>query len=141
MPEPYALCLFCGGPDEPGHRCDGRQGAVEAAPIYGDMGEVPFEVTSHTSAAAAASIGTDDLARLEAVVFATLEARPRTCDAVEVTTGLPHQTASARIRGLVLRGQVIDSGQRATTRRGRRAVVWRVRTADGYPRTQEGERK
>jgi len=124
-------CIFCGGdPHEPNHRahCDGRQGYVEA--LYGAMGDVPFERSSETSAAAAAALADDDRSRLETLVFNMLRTQPRTCDAVEAASGLPHQTVSARIRGLVLRDQVIDSGQRATTRQGRRAVVWRVKTAE-----------
>ena len=122
-------CHHCGGDArEPGHRlrCDGRQGVLEG--LYGSQGDVPFESASDTSAEAAASVE-DRLARLEALVFSTLRARPQTCDAVEAETGLAHQTASARIRGLVLRDRIVDSGQRALTRRGRRAVVWQVKAS------------
>ena len=122
------FCFSCGGDaSEPDHaaQCDGRQGRVEA--LYGTQGDVPFETASETSAAAATSLSQDRLARLEALVFAVLRAAPRTCDAVEAATGLPHQTASARIRGLVLRARIEDSGQRAPTRRGRNAVVWCVK--------------
>lgn len=133
----YALCLFCGGPDEPGHACDGRQGVLEADDtLYGQQGDVPYEAGSETSAQAAHALGDDERQRLEAVVYAVLAAQPRTCDDIEGVTGLPHQTASARIRGLVLKGQVMDSGDRATTRHRRRAVVWRVRTAAD---NEEGE--
>lgn len=127
-----ARCLFCGGDaSEPNHfaRCDGRQGRLEAEALYGHQGDVPFEAQSPTSAAAAGSIDADDLNRLEAVVFAVLHARPRTCDAVEQETGLSHQTASARIRGLVLRDQIVDSGVKAPTRSGRLAVVWKTRAS------------
>ena len=84
-------------------------------------------VESDTSAAAAATIDTNRLARLEARVFEVLARRPQTCDAVELTTGLSHQTVSARIRGLVQRRRIVDSGQRALTRSGRQATVWQVR--------------
>jgi len=47
-----------------------------------------------------------------------------TCDEVEALTGLPHQTASARIRGLRSGGWIRDGGKRRNTRRGRAAVVW-----------------
>ncbi len=97
--------------------------------LYGTQGDVPFEPASDTSAQAAAAMGARDLARLEAVVFAVLKARPRTCDDVEIVTGLTHQSASARIRGLVLRDQVVDSGRRERTRHGRLAVVWCAKTA------------
>jgi len=121
-------CLFCSGDaSEPGHwaRCDGRQGRLEA--LYGAQGDVPYEVGSETSAAAAAAIADADLARLEAVVYDAVGRAPRTCDAIEVETGLSHQTTSARLRGLVLRDRIEDSGARARTRSGRWAVVWMVK--------------
>jgi hypothetical protein len=103
-----------------------RQRSLFDRPLYGEQGDVPYEVGSDTSAAAAASIDDDRLNRLEARVFAVLARQPRTCDAVEAETGLPHQTVSARIRGLAQRDRVIDSGLRALTRSGRKAVVWKV---------------
>jgi len=124
------FCFFCGGnANEPDHaaRCDGRQGGIDPPddPLYGQQGDVPFEVSSATSAAAAATIDEPELARLESVVLDVIAAAPRTCDAVEVATGLRHQTVSARLRGLVLRGRIVASGQ-ARTRSGRRAIVWRI---------------
>jgi len=121
-------CLFCGGDAlTPDHfkYCDGRQGRIEA--LYGAQGDVPYETQSTTSAAAAATIGDTELGRLEAYVLSVVTKRPRSCDAIEVATGLSHQTVSARLRGLVLRNQIEDSGQKARTRSGRWAVVWRVR--------------
>lgn len=121
-------CLFCGGDAlTPEHfkYCDGRQGRIEA--LYGAQGDVPYEVESATSAAAAAALPTTELSRLEARVLAVVMKHPRTCDAVEQITGLSHQTVSARLRGLVLRDQIENSGQKARTRSGRWAVVWRVR--------------
>jgi hypothetical protein len=97
--------------------------------LYGTQGDVPFETASETSAQAAGAMRAHDLARLEAIVLAAIKARPRTCDDVEIVTGLTHQSASARIRGLVLRDQLVDSGRRAKTRHGRNAVVWCVKTA------------
>jgi hypothetical protein len=47
--------------------------------------------------------------------------------AIEEATGLSHQTVSARLRGLVLREQIEDSGEKARTRSGRWAVVWRAK--------------
>lgn len=121
-------CLFCGGDDTgPNHQwmCNGRQGRVEA--LYGSQGDVPFETQSATSAAAAATIVETELGRLEALVLSVVTKRPRTCDDIEVATGLSHQTVSARLRGLVLREHIEDSGQKARTRSGRWAVVWRVK--------------
>jgi hypothetical protein len=120
-------CLFCGGDaSAPDHldRCDGRQGRRES--LYGVQGDVPYETTSATSAAAAGSITDSELSRLEALVFDVLKAAPRTCDAVELVTGLSHQTTSARVRGLVLRARIVDSGIRARTRTGRWATIWRI---------------
>lgn len=121
-------CLFCGGDAstvEHFNYCDGRQGRVDA--LYGSQGDVPFESQSATSAAAAATIRDTELGRLEARVLAVVTKCPRTCDAIETVTGLSHQTVSARLRGLVLRDQIEDSGKKARTRSGRWAVVWRVR--------------
>jgi hypothetical protein len=86
----------------------------------------PYIPGSETSEAAASSLDDSTLARLEAQVLAEIHARPRTCDDVEQATGLSHQTASARIRGLVLRHLIVDSGERRATRSGRKAIVWRV---------------
>lgn len=131
------ICPRCGRNVDLFHElsCDGRQGVREAVvnavddALYGRQGDVPFEVGSGTSAEAAATIPDEELARLEQRVYETLQT-PRTCDEVEVLTGLAHQTASARIRGLVLRRQIINSGEKRITRHNRRAVVWRRRTAE-----------
>lgn len=81
-----------------------------------------------TSLAAARQI-VPDLARLEAVVLADIAGciNGATDYEIELHTGLRHQTASARRRGLVLKGLVEDSGLRRNTDSGRAAVVWRVR--------------
>lgn len=123
-------CLFCGGDAstvEHFNYCDGRQGRVEG--LYGSQGDVPYETQSTTSAAAAATIRDTELSRLEARVLAVVAQRPRTCDAIEVATGLSHQTVSARLRGLVLRNQIEDSGRKIRTRSGRWATVWQRRQA------------
>ena len=49
-----------------------------------------------------------------------------TCEEVELATGLSHQTCSARIRELVLKGLVRDSGERRMNKSGRTATVWRA---------------
>lgn len=49
-----------------------------------------------------------------------------TCDEVEADIGMIHQSASARIRGLVQVGMLRPSGTQRKTRRGRRAIVWVV---------------
>lgn len=90
----------------------------------------PFEVKSDTSRDAADSHTTPELARLEAVVLDAIRASGQTGmtdDEIEVATKLSHQTASARRRGLVLRGFVMDSDRRRDTRSGRAATVWIVK--------------
>ncbi len=47
-----------------------------------------------------------------------------TCDEIEVVMGLRHQTASARIRELVLASVLVDSGRRRPTRSGCNARVY-----------------
>ena len=84
----------------------------------------PYVKGSDTSQAAAVSVA-PHLPRLEAVVLLSVaKSGGRTSDEVEVETGLPHQTVSARIRGLVQRGLLADSGARRPTRSGRGAAVW-----------------
>lgn len=80
-----------------------------------------------TSRAAAASVRqnaeTDELR-----VLLALHRQADTDDGIEVRLKMRHQTASARRRGLVIKGFVEDSGGRAETRSGRTATVWVVTT-------------
>lgn len=48
-----------------------------------------------------------------------------TCDEIEIALGMKHQTASARIRGLVLKRLIRKTRLRRDTRSGRDAIVWR----------------
>lgn len=77
-----------------------------------------------TSKAAADKIAavSGDLAQL---VLAAISDKPQTCFELETVLGLPHQTASARVRELVLKELVEDSGARRPTASGRNAKVWR----------------
>jgi predicted Rossmann fold nucleotide-binding protein DprA/Smf involved in DNA uptake len=79
-----------------------------------------------TSKAAAVSVESH-AARMAKRVLDHIRRTPSTCFEVEQATGLPHQTASARIRGLVLDGRVEDSGDKRPTESGRRAIVWRAK--------------
>ena len=47
-----------------------------------------------------------------------------TCDELEQAMSLSHQSASARIRELGLKGKIRDSETRRKTRSGRAAIVW-----------------
>lgn len=81
---------------------------------------------TETSREAAESVR-DDVGRQEAMILALLDeagSDGMTDDEIEVATGLRHESASARRRGLVLKGLVVDSGKVRPTRRGRKAVCW-----------------
>ncbi len=47
-----------------------------------------------------------------------------TDDEIEVASGMPHQTISARRRELVLEGAIVWNGLKRKTRSGRNAKVW-----------------
>jgi DNA adenine methylase len=82
--------------------------------------------TADTSRAAAISIA-EVAGDLRARVLVEIRERAETgatCDEVEVYLGLKHQTASARIRELVLDNDIVDSARRRLTRSGHKAVVW-----------------
>lgn len=50
-----------------------------------------------------------------------------TCDEIERVTGLPHQSASARVHELERARLIVNSGRTRATRAGRRARVWVVK--------------
>lgn len=89
----------------------------------------PHVAGSETSREAAESIK-PDVGRLERLVLSVIRARGErgaTDDEIELETGLRHQTASARRRGLVLKGLVISTDKTRPTRSGRNATIWRAR--------------
>lgn len=91
----------------------------------------PYVAHSDTSRAAAAFIA-PDTNRLRSLVLAEIRQHPltgRTCDEVEAQTGLSHQTASARIRELSQRGDIVATGARRPTRSGRMAAVYVTKEA------------
>lgn len=93
-------------------------------PFYG--GKPPHN-NKDTSKEAAAKIK-KHVSKLAAEVFQVIKTKNGlTCDEVEVELEMSHQTASARIRELVLAGRIEDSGDRRPTRSNRRATVWKVR--------------
>ena len=92
-----------------------------------------------TSIAAAESISEVSSA-LRAQVFDWIRACGKdgaTCDEIEVGLGLRHQTASARIRELVLKNRTVDSAARRLTRSARLAIVWVEQTGAVRPPAQE----
>lgn len=83
-----------------------------------------------TSHDAADSLADSVLSRLRAQILGWINGhrdRGATCDEVEADLHLIHQTASARIRELVLMGRLYDTGRRRPTRSGRQARVYCVR--------------
>lgn len=78
-----------------------------------------------TSFAARASLE-PHLELLEKIVMTFLEDDPKTCDAIEELSGLSHQSASARLTALSKRGIIYDTGLRAPTRSGRKAIKWAI---------------
>jgi N6-adenosine-specific RNA methylase IME4 len=77
-----------------------------------------------TSIAAAVSVA-PSAGQMRSRVLVEVRARGgATCDEVEGALKMQHQTASARIRELVLDGRLADSGERRLTKSGRRAAVW-----------------
>ena len=95
------------------------------------MNELPLFAPwsdSQTSLEAARSIE-PHIARLERQVMTALAEAGEAglCDhELEKVTGLQHTTASARRRELVLKGLVVETGERRTTPSGRSAKAWRV---------------
>jgi len=95
----------------------------------------PFVAGNDTSEAAAMSkrsSAPNDRAVIRALFEGDgEEEKGWTCDEIEILTGLRHQTASARIRELVLMDVLADSGQRRQTSSGRTARVYvEVETSD-----------
>ena len=83
-----------------------------------------FVRDSDNSRAAADSFDESDLSRQKQLIMGCYHARQNglTCDEIEVALGF--QTASARIRELVLNGFLVDTGRRRQTRSGRPARIY-----------------
>ena len=85
---------------------------------------VPHNRTATSIQAARAIAG--EVESIESKVLAFIERcynHGATCDEVERCLALTHQTASARIRGLKLKGLIFESGRERKTRSGRNAAV------------------
>lgn len=86
----------------------------------------PASGTRETSGAARESMR-EHAGRLRAAVLDTIRRlKGATCDRVEERLKLTHQTASARVHELMKAGDIVDSGKKANTRSGRKAIVWKV---------------
>lgn len=85
-------------------------------------------MTRPTSRAALSQIA-PDTARIRRKVYAFIVARgPQgaTCDEIETSLALAHQTCSPRVYELHKRGSIVASNERRKTRSGRAAIVWKV---------------
>ena len=86
----------------------------------------PSVCGSHTSAAAADSLGPETLNRLHRLVLAWLEQHgPATDEEIVAGTGLNPSTARPRRIELARRGLVVQAGERKT-RSGKKATVWKL---------------
>lgn len=79
-----------------------------------------------TSRAANASLSHPVRLSMKGLIAAVLvkNRHGMTCDEIERATGLRHQTASARVNEMAWDGQIEDTGRRAETSSGRKAIVW-----------------
>lgn len=86
-----------------------------------------FARGSDTSEAAAKSISPPTKVQLRERVLDVIRmkgALGATCDELEYSLSLTHQTCSPRVNELRSRGLIKDSKLRRVTRQGRSAVVW-----------------
>lgn len=94
-----------------------------AKPFVVDLAHVRGSDTSR--AAAHAKKMTEEVDERRIVDFLTKRGRiGATDDEIERAMHRSHQSVSARRRGLVLKGEVVDTGIRRRTRTGRLAAVW-----------------
>jgi len=94
-----------------------------------DQIEIKFVKTSKTSKDAARSLA-GEAPTLRARVYEYIASQGElgaTDDEIELALTMKHQTASARRRELVLKGDIIDSGKTRVTSSGRKATVWTCR--------------
>lgn len=119
---PRATC-DCGQPLIVGHACPPR---CFPPPKYPDA---PGYSNGSTSKDAATSVA-PKAAALRLRILSELQLRGdvgATCDELEQAMDLSHQTASARLRELVLKGSIVDSGVKRLTRSSRSAIVWHAK--------------
>jgi hypothetical protein len=90
-------------------------------------GNPPYQKNSDTSLSASESMK-QTAPVIRERVFSLIKIAPAglTCDHIENWLGLRHQTCSARVRELVLKGRIHDSGRRRRTSSGRTATVWEI---------------
>jgi hypothetical protein len=100
---------------------------------YDLYGGLPPHSDGETSLEAAKAL-LPRVTKLGKKVYARLREAPSTSKELEAGLGWEHETVSARIRELVLKGRVVWSGEVRKNPSGRNAKVWRVTT-----RAERGE--
>lgn len=68
-----------------------------------------------------------ELGRMEGIILGRLRSvGVATAEQLEKATGMRQSTVSARLRGLVLKGMIEDSGETMLTTSKRAAILWRL---------------
>ena len=90
----------------------------------GKKRKAPFEAGSLTSEVAAGMVDLQAQERLVMTEFFNIAPRGMTDEELRLLGGLLPQSASARRRGLVLKGRIRDSGEIKLNRTKRPAIIW-----------------
>lgn len=141
MSEAVHRCLFCGGERSgPDHRCDGRQGRVEAdaAAFEASTAFLPrlaagIDPATYATSAEAADAAAALKAQQRARVFAAIRAagaEGRTDDELQTALSLdgsserPRRWELWRLSQIAIARDADGQAIKRPTSRGRRAVVW-----------------
>lgn len=136
--EPSTTCPHCG------------RGLDNGACGWCAAGDAPTLVRHDAMDTSVKAAGTASRTSTKQRIYTLLHDNPEGLTDMEIEdiTGLPHQSASAARRGLVVAGLAEDSGKRRKNSRGNDAAVWRlaspyrkeshVRTDPDHPVTSSG---
>lgn len=104
-----------------------------------DQLTLPYVVGSDTSRAAAEAEAEKAMSDVKKILelFQLRGSYGLTDQEIEKSLGLRQSTASARRRGLVLSGKVVNSGGYRPTRSGNKAAVWVLAGVDRHPSIPE----
>ena len=96
--------------------------AIAAEVEQGDLFDITrnFHGGADTSKEAHASVPKNVRAQQRQRVLSAVKPDGSTCDEIEVSLGMSHQAASARITELSANGSIVDTGKRRKTRSGRK---------------------
>ena len=92
------------------------------------LGEAHARTTDPTTSHQAAQRVALEACRMEVIVLEAIKLFPEGATSHEIVeaTGLTWQTATPRIRPLVNKGLVVDSGVRRPGPTGKKCIVWRA---------------